>query len=119
MPDIKLKPQMEKPKMLDVSRTPREAGTMLREQYDTQRSAAGPKEKSPVRSATDSVEAAGRRSAVLSAEAARRGVKGGIAELKEKNAAQRQQAANADTNNSGFQDAAPSPQERLRRETAA
>lgn len=92
---------------------------MLREQYDTQRSAAGPKEKSPVRSATDSVEAAGRRSAVLSAEAARRGVKGGIAELKEKNAAQRQQAANADTNNSGFQDAAPSPQERLRRETAA
>ena len=63
MPDIKLKPTMDKPKLLETSHVPREAGAMLKEQYKAKQARHKPSEKAPVQYATDEVEDSGERTA--------------------------------------------------------
>ena len=75
MPDIKLKPQMDKPKALEVIRAPKDANFMLKEQYEREQSQPTPSEKGPVQYATDNVETAGRRGAAMTAGSVRRSAK--------------------------------------------
>ena len=75
MPDIKIKPQMENPKVLEVSRAPKDAGSILKEQYETQQTQRRPADRGPVQYATDKAETAARRGTVLAADNVRRGAK--------------------------------------------
>lgn len=75
MPDIKLKPAMDKPKVLEVNRAPKEAAALLKEQYAAQSSKRQPAQKDAVQYAVEQVETTARRGAVLAAEGARRRVK--------------------------------------------
>lgn len=75
MPDIKLKPQMDKPKVLEVSRAPKDAASILKEQYEDQQARRRPAEKGPVQYATDKVETTARRGTALAVDGARRGAK--------------------------------------------
>ncbi len=93
MPDIKLKPQMDKPKVLEISRAPKEAGSMLKEQYAAQQSQRQPSERSPVQYATDRVESTARRGTALAADGVRRGTKRYKAAAGERKAQRQEQAA--------------------------
>lgn len=93
MPDIKIKPPMDKPKMLEVSRAPKEAGFILKEQYEAQQAKCGSVDHSPVQYATDRVEATARRGADLAAGGVRRGAKRVRQAAGAQNAQRQEQAA--------------------------
>lgn len=97
MPDIKLKPQMDKPKVLEVSRAPKDAGSILKEQYEAQQNQRKPAERGPVQYATDKVETTARRGTALAADGARRGAKRHKEAAGERKAQRQAQAAYEDT----------------------
>lgn len=66
---------MDKPKMLEISRGPKDAGSILKEQYEAQQTQRQPANKSPVQYATDKVETTARRGTEVTADGVRRGVK--------------------------------------------
>ena len=73
MPGIKLKPRMDKPKVLEVSRAPKDAGSFLKEQYEAQQTQRRPADRNPVQYATDKVELTARSGSALPADGVRRG----------------------------------------------
>ena len=78
MPDIKIKPQMEIPKVRMVNNTPKDANTILKKDYMAQQREKQPeqREKGPAQYATDRVEITERRGTVAAADGMRRMVKG-------------------------------------------
>lgn len=70
MPDIKQKPKMDRPKILEVSRAPKEAGALLKEQYKSQQSGKRPSEKEPVQYAVNRIEKTAQNSMIFAAKAA-------------------------------------------------
>ena len=120
MPDIKIKPQMETPKVRVVNNTPKDANTILKKDYIAQQRGKQPeqKEKDPVQYATDHVETTGRRSTVAAADGMRRMAKGQMRSGHPKirspgNSLQTSQNPPELTVQTGF--ASPMPKERGRR----
>lgn len=72
MPDIKIKPEMNAPKLRQTGAAPKEAAGLLRQQYEEKQAERQPGAKSPVQYATDKVETDGRRGAALAADKTRR-----------------------------------------------
>lgn len=72
MPEIKTKPRMNAPKVRQTNAAPKEAASILRQQYAEKQAERQPGAKSPVQYATDKVESDGRRGAVLAADGTRR-----------------------------------------------
>ena len=72
MPDIKIKPQMDQPKVRVVNNTPKDAGTILKKEYAERRKEKQPESRGPVQYATDRVETTGRRGSVAAADGMRR-----------------------------------------------
>lgn len=93
MPGIKLKPRMDKPKVLEVSRAPKDAGSFLKEQYEAQQTQRRPADRNPVQYATDKVELTARSGSALAADGVRRGVKRYKAAAGDKKAQRQEQAA--------------------------
>ena len=72
MPDIKIKPQMDQPKVRVVNNTPKDASSILKKEYAARQKEKQPDTKGPVQYATDRVETTGRRSTVVAADGMRR-----------------------------------------------
>ena len=72
MPDIKIKPQMDQPKVRVVNNTPKDAGSILKKEYAERQKEKQPDTKGPVQYATDRVETTGRRGSVAAADGMRR-----------------------------------------------
>ena len=72
MPDIKIKPQMDQPKVRVVNNTPKDASSILKKEYATRQKEKQPDTKGPVQYATDRVETTGRRGSVATADGMRR-----------------------------------------------
>ena len=72
MPDIKIKPQMDQPKVRVVNNTPKEASSILKKEYAERQKEKQPDTKGPVQYATDRVETTGRRGTVATADGMRR-----------------------------------------------
>lgn len=72
MPDIKIKPQMDQPKVRVVNNTPKDASTILKKEYASRQKEKQPDTKGPVQYATDRVETTGRRGTVAAADGMRR-----------------------------------------------
>ena len=72
MPDIKIKPKMDQPKVRVVNNAPKDAGTILKKEYAARQKEKQPDTKGPVQYATDRVETTGRRSSVAAADGMRR-----------------------------------------------
>ena len=72
MPDIKIKPQMDQPKVRVVNNTPKEASSILKKEYAERQKEKQPDTKGPVQYATDRVETTGRRGSVAAADGMRR-----------------------------------------------
>lgn len=72
MPDIKIKPQMDQPKVRVVNNTPKDASSILKKEYAERQKEKQPDTKGPVRYATDRVETTGRRGTVAAADGMRR-----------------------------------------------
>ena len=74
MQDIKIKPQMETPKVRVVNNIPKDANTILKKDYMAKQREKQPeqKEKGPVQYATDHIETTSRRSTIAAAEGMRR-----------------------------------------------
>ena len=72
MPDIKIKPQMDQPKVRVVNNTPRDASSILKKEYAARQKKKQPDTKGPVQYATDRVETTGRRGSVAAADGMRR-----------------------------------------------
>lgn len=122
MPDITLKPTMDKPKMLEVNRGPKDAGAILKEQYEAQQAQKRPVDKSPVQYATDKVETTARRGTELAADGVRRGVKHHKKAVKQRNTQTQEQSAyeNGSADEAGRQPQSqraqtPRPQEQAQR----
>lgn len=105
MLDIKQKPQMEKPKILEVSRAPKEAGDLLRKRYESQQGGVRPSEKTPVQYAVDRVEAVSQNSMLLAGNVASRSLKRQRIAAKDQNVLGQEQAfdRNAHTGQGVFQ----------------
>lgn len=71
MPDIKIKPQMDQPKVRVVNNTPKDASTILKKEYAARQKEKQPDTKGPVQYATDRVETTGRRGSVAAADSMR------------------------------------------------
>ena len=76
MPDIKIKPQMDQPKVRVVNNTPKDASSILKKEYAARQKEKQPDTKGPVQYATDRVETTGRRGSVAAADGMRRMAKG-------------------------------------------
>lgn len=72
MPDIKIKPQMDQPKIRVVNNTPKDASSILKKEYAERQKEKQPDTKGPVQYATDCVETTGRRGSVAAADGMRR-----------------------------------------------
>ena len=72
MPDIKIKPQMDQPKVRVVNNTPKDASSILKKEYAARQKEKQPDTKGPVQYATDRVETTGRRGSVAAADGMRR-----------------------------------------------
>ena len=72
MPDIKIKPQMDQPKVRVVNNAPKDAGTILKKEYAARQKEKQPDTKGPVQYATDRLETTGRHSSVAAADGMRR-----------------------------------------------
>ena len=72
MPDIKIKPQMDQPKVRVVNNTPKDASSILKKEYAARQKEKQPDTKGPVQYATDRVETTGRRGSVATADGMRR-----------------------------------------------
>lgn len=72
MPDIKIKPQMDQPKVRVVNNTPKDAGLILKKEYAERQKEKQLDTKGPVQYATDRVETTGRRGTVAAADGMRR-----------------------------------------------
>jgi len=72
MPDIKIKPQMDQPKVRVVNNTPKDASFILKKEYAARQKEKQPDTKGPVQYATDRVETTGRRGSVAAADGMRR-----------------------------------------------
>lgn len=72
MPDIKIKPQMDQPKVRVVNNTPKNASSILKKEYAARQKEKQPDTKGPVQYATDRVETTGRRGSVAAADGMRR-----------------------------------------------
>ena len=72
MLDIKIKPQMDQPKVRVVNNTPKDAGTILKKEYAERQKEKQPDTKGSVQYATDRVETTGRRGTVAAADGMRR-----------------------------------------------
>ena len=72
MPDIKIKPQMDQPKVRVVNNTPKDASSILKKEYAERQKEKQPDTKGPVQYATDCVETTGRRGSVAVADGMRR-----------------------------------------------
>ena len=68
MPDIKIKPQMDQPKVRVVNNAPKDAGSILKKEYAARQKEKQPDAKGPVQYATDRVETTGRRGSVATAD---------------------------------------------------
>ena len=75
MPDIKIKPQMDQPKVRVVNNTPKDASSILKKEYAERQKVKQPDTKGPVQYATDRVETTGRRSTAAAADGMRRAAK--------------------------------------------
>ena len=75
MPDIKIKPPMDQPKVRVVNNAPKDAGTILKKEYAARQKEKQPDTKGPVQYATDRVETTGRRGTVAAADGMRRAAK--------------------------------------------
>ena len=72
MPDIKIKPQMDQPKIRVVNNAPKDASSILKKEYAARQKEKQPDTKGPVQYATDRVETTGRRGTVAAAGGMRR-----------------------------------------------
>ena len=72
MPDIKIKPQMDRPKIRVVNNTPKDADSILKKEYVARQKEKQLDTKGPVQYATDRVETTGRRGSVATADGMRR-----------------------------------------------
>ena len=72
MPEIKIKPQMDQPKVRVVNNAPKDAGSILKKEYAARQKEKQPDAKGPVQYATDRVETTGRRGSVATADGMRR-----------------------------------------------
>lgn len=75
MPDIKLRPQLDRPKVRQKNNVPKEASDILKQDYQERQQQCQPGQKGAVRYATDEVEITGKRGAVIAADGVRRTVK--------------------------------------------
>ena len=75
MPDIKIKPKMDQPKVRVVNNAPKDAGTILKKEYAARQKEKQPDTKGPVQYATDHVETTGRRGALAAVDGGRRVVR--------------------------------------------
>ena len=78
MPDIKIKPQMDQPRVRVVNNTPKDVSSILEKEYGAQQKNQQPdqKENGPVQYSTDREETTGRRSTIAAADGVRRMEKG-------------------------------------------
>ena len=72
MPDIKIKPQMDQPKIRVVNNAPKDADSILKKEYAARQKEKQPESRGPVQYATDRVETTGRHSSVAAADGMRR-----------------------------------------------
>lgn len=65
MPDIKIKPTMDKPKVLEKNHVPKDAGSLLKQRYEEQRKQREPEQTGGVRYATERTEGAAKHGSVI------------------------------------------------------
>lgn len=75
MPDIKIKPTMDKPKVLEKNHVPKDAGSLLKQRYEEQRKQRGPEQTGGVRYATDRAEGAAKHGTMVIVAGTRRAIK--------------------------------------------
>lgn len=75
MPDIKIKPTMDKPKVLEKNHVPKDAGSLLKQQYEERKKQREPEQTSGVRYATDRTEGAAKHGTMAAAAGTRRAIK--------------------------------------------
>lgn len=75
MPDIKMKPVMDKPKVLEKHHAPRNAEMMLKQQYKEREKKREPEDMGTVRYATDRVEVTERYGSMAAAKGTRHAVR--------------------------------------------
>ena len=74
--DIKIRPQMDKPKVKNHDFVPKEAGNIWKHHHEQQEVQRGPKERGSVQYATEQVETAGKRGSLAAADGGRRAIRG-------------------------------------------
>lgn len=72
MPDIKIKPPMDKPRVLEKNHIPKDAESLLKQQYEERKKQREPEQTSGVRYATDRTERAAKHGAVIAEMGTRR-----------------------------------------------
>ncbi len=75
MPDIKIRPQLDRPKVRQKNNAPKEAADILKKSYQERQQQRQPGQKGAVRYATDEVEITGKRGVVIAADGIRRTAK--------------------------------------------
>lgn len=75
MSDIKIKPTMDKPKVLEKNYVPKDAESLLKQQYEERKKQREPEQASGVRYATDRTEGAAKHGTVIAGMGARRAIK--------------------------------------------
>ncbi len=68
MPDIKIRPQLDRPKVREKNNAPKEASDILKQSYQERQQQRQPGQKGAVRYATDEVEITGKRGAVIATD---------------------------------------------------
>lgn len=75
MPDIKIKPTMDKPKLLEKNYVPKNAESLLKQQYEERKKQREPERAGGVRYATDRTEGAAKHGTVIAEMGTRRAIK--------------------------------------------
>lgn len=75
MPNIKIKPTMDKPRVLEKNHVSKDAGSLLKQRYEEQRKRRGPEQTGGVRYATDRTEGAAKHGTVIAGMGTRRAIK--------------------------------------------
>lgn len=75
MPDIKIKPTMDKPKVLKKNHAPKDAKSLLKQQYEERKKQREPEQTGGVRYATERIEGAAKHGIVIAGMGTRRAIK--------------------------------------------
>ena len=75
MPDIKIKPAMDEPKVLEKDHVPKDAKSLLKQQYEERKKQREPEQTGSVRYASDRTEGAAKHGTAIAGIGTRRAIK--------------------------------------------